>query len=160
MEVPRAHPLVVPPVEMFGKVVREVFLARVPSYIDIFSCDLVCDPEETHLHGARTLFFDTVIGDAGGCFVIAVHWCRRLGMAQFFKDEPHNFSFLAVQEEGAEFGLRGRGDHEFEDTTKNHDCPIEGDRLVAGRVGTKEKLAGDAATSVGFRQVGCVGVNI
>ena len=51
MEVPRAYFLMMSTFEMFCKVSGEVFLARVPSDIEIPQGDLVCDAKETHFHG-------------------------------------------------------------------------------------------------------------
>lgn len=51
MEIPRAYCLVVSCFKVFCEVVGKVFLARVPSDIEIPQGDLVCDAKETHFHG-------------------------------------------------------------------------------------------------------------
>ena len=51
VEIPRAYCLVVSCFKVFCEVVGKVFLARVPSDIEIPQGDLVCDAKETHFHG-------------------------------------------------------------------------------------------------------------
>jgi hypothetical protein len=62
-------------VEVLGEVIGQVFLSWVPVYFEELAFHLVTDPKETHLHGSRSLFLDGVICNAGGGFVIAMHWC-------------------------------------------------------------------------------------
>jgi len=42
------------------------------------------------------LAFDGVVRDANGCGVVAMDWCFRLRMSQFFERHAENHSFFAI----------------------------------------------------------------
>ena len=86
MEVPRTYLLVVLTIEMFSKIIGQIFLAWVPFHVEVLHFALVCYPEESHLHGTGALLFHTVVGDASGSDIVEVHRGWRLGMAKFFED--------------------------------------------------------------------------
>ena len=69
---------------VFGDVVAKVFGTWVPKDTHVFVGDLVDDPKIAHFHGAGSLAFDSVIGDANGGGVVTVNGRGRLGMAHFF----------------------------------------------------------------------------
>ena len=50
MDIPWAHSLVVCWVEVFGEVIREIFIPGVPLDVELLVCDLVGDPEELHFY--------------------------------------------------------------------------------------------------------------
>lgn len=81
MEVDWSNLLVMSAVVVFGGVVAEIFLSRVPSDTKFFIFYLITDVEIAHFHGARALLFDRAIGDAGGCGVITMNGGRRLWMS-------------------------------------------------------------------------------
>ena len=87
MEIPRSDRLVVFCIEMFGKVVCEVFLPWVPGYIEVTDFYLVRNPEETHFHGAGSLSFDCIVRDGNSSVVVAVYRSRWLWMSQFLENE-------------------------------------------------------------------------
>ena len=81
VEVPRSYLLVMTTVEIFGEVVNNIFLTRMPLNVKISLIDLVCGPEKLHLHGSRALILDGVICYAYCCEIVTVYWCRWLCMS-------------------------------------------------------------------------------
>jgi hypothetical protein len=68
-------------IEVFGEVVRYVFLAGVPIDFEELPFYLVTNPEEVDLHCLGSLFLDGVVGNALGGLVVAVYWCGWLLVA-------------------------------------------------------------------------------
>jgi hypothetical protein len=104
-------------------------LAGVPLYIEKLPFDLVADPKESHLHGSGALFFHCVVGNACGCFVVAVDWRRWLFVAEFCEDESENDAFFDVHEQGTQFGFGCGCDYNFEDSAERENGTIERDRF-------------------------------
>ena len=73
LEVQWAYLLVMPTVEMLGEIVSNILLARMPLNVKIYLLDLVCGPEESHLHGLRALLLDGVICYANSCEIVTVY---------------------------------------------------------------------------------------
>ena len=86
MEIPRANFLMVLCVEVLGEIIGQVLLTGVPPKIEEHTLTLVCDPEKSHLHAARSLLLDRVVGNASGCLVVAVNGCWRLLVSQLFSN--------------------------------------------------------------------------
>ena len=96
-------------------VVSKILLPGVPfNFVDIL-CFLVTNPKISHFHRSRSLSLDSVVCDANGGGIVAMHRCSRLGMPQFFEGESKNYTFFAIEEESAEFCLGRRGHNEAED---------------------------------------------
>ena len=85
MKVVGADCLMMFGIEMLCKIVRKIFFSWVPCDIEVVPSDLVGHPEEVLFHSSRTLFFDCVIGDGGGCAVVTMDWRGGLFMPQFLK---------------------------------------------------------------------------
>ena len=81
LEVPRSYLLVMPTVEMIGEIFSKILLARMPLNVKISLLDLVCGPEESHLHESRALLLDGVISYANCCEIVTVYWCWWLYMS-------------------------------------------------------------------------------
>ena len=81
LEVQWAYLLVMPTVEMIGEIVSKILLARMPLNVKTSLLDLVCGPEESHLHGSRALLVDGVVCYANGCEIVTVYWCWWLYMS-------------------------------------------------------------------------------
>ena len=75
-------------VKMLREVVCQIFLSGMPCDIEVSNFHLICDPKEILFHGARALFFDSVVCDGNCGGVVAMHWCRGLFVPDFFKGEP------------------------------------------------------------------------
>ena len=84
MEVPHANFSIVLCVEVLGEIIGQVLLTGVPPKIKEHALTLVCDPEKSHLHAARPLFLDCVVGNASGCLVVAVDGRGGLLVPQLF----------------------------------------------------------------------------
>jgi hypothetical protein len=76
-----------PCIKVFSEVIGKIFLARVPANVEMVSVDLVGNPEESHFHGSRPLFFDRVIGDTRGGLVVTMCRCGWLRMTEFLEYE-------------------------------------------------------------------------
>ena len=92
---------------MLGNVVAEVFLSWVPLYVELSLFDLVNDPEVAHVHCAGALFFDGVVGDAGGCCIVDVYGRRWLRVSHFVKGKAHDFALFRVEKERRQFRFGG-----------------------------------------------------
>jgi hypothetical protein len=73
--------------KVFSEVIGKIFLAGLPTHLEMASVDLVGDPEEPHFHGSRPLFFDGVIGDTRGGLVVTMCRCGWLRMTEFLEYE-------------------------------------------------------------------------
>jgi hypothetical protein len=80
--VPRAHGFVVRPVMVFAMIIGQIFLAGMPTDINVSRSYLIHDPKETHFHRARALFLYRIIRNAGGSGIVTVHGCWGLWMAE------------------------------------------------------------------------------
>ena len=69
-----------------------------PFDIEMFLVYLISDLDVSHFHGVRTMFFDSVICNACGCFSVSVYGGGRLQLSDFFKDEPEDLSFFGIHE--------------------------------------------------------------
>ena len=67
-----ANSLVMFGLEMFCKIVCQIFFSWLPCDIEVVLGYLVGDPEEVLFHSSRPLFFDSVIGNGGGRAVVDV----------------------------------------------------------------------------------------
>ena len=67
LKVPWAYLLVMTTVEMLGEIVSKILLARMSLNVKISLLDLVCGPEESHIHGSIALLLDGVHCYANGC---------------------------------------------------------------------------------------------
>ena len=85
MDIPRAYMLMVTGFVVLAEVVSKVFLPRVPLYVVVIQGDLICHPEKSHLHRARAVLLDCVVGNAGGSVVIAVDGGGGLVVAHFLQ---------------------------------------------------------------------------
>ena len=89
-------------------------------------------------------------------------------MAHFFERNADGYTVLAIEEHAAGLGFGRGGDDDFEDGAVGVYGTVERGRCVCGeelavgigRAGTEEEVAGDAAASVAFREVGSVGMNV
>ena len=61
VEVPRSYLLVMTTIKMFGELVSNIFLTRMPLHVKISLLDLVCGAKKSHFHGPRALLLDGVI---------------------------------------------------------------------------------------------------
>ena len=100
MQVPWTHYEVMNANVVLALIISHILLSWVPLNEVVSLIHLVCHPEIPHLHEARSLSFDGVVGYTDCCFVVAVHWCGRLWVAKFLEDEAEDFSFFAIEEEG------------------------------------------------------------
>jgi hypothetical protein len=77
-------------------IVCKIFLPGVPFNFVGILCHFVTYLKISHLHQSRLLPFDGVICNADSGGIIAMDWCLRLGMAQFFQGELKNNPFFAI----------------------------------------------------------------
>ena len=111
MLVERAHTIVMGTVVKFCLVVAQIFLAWMMADGENLLCLLTKQPKISHVHSTRTLSLDAAMNDAHCGGVVAVDGGGRLRMPHFLESKSHNFCFLRIEEEGAEFGFGGgRGD--------------------------------------------------
>ena len=88
-------------IKVLCKIVSKIFFSWLPRDIEVVSGNLVGHPEEVLFHSSRSLFFDRVVGNGGGCAVVAMYWRGWLFMPQFFKREAKDGCVLAVVKECA-----------------------------------------------------------
>jgi hypothetical protein len=77
-------------------IVCKIFFPRVPFNFVGILCHFVTYPKISHLRRSQSLLFDGVTCDANSGGIIAMDWCLRLGMAQFFQGESKNNPFFAI----------------------------------------------------------------
>ena len=73
---------------MLALVISQVLLAWVPAEYAHILCHLVTYPEEALFHQLRMLSFNSVIGDAHRCGIIAMHRCFGLLVLHGFNSLP------------------------------------------------------------------------
>ena len=81
---------------MLGVIVTQVLEAGMPMDTELLAGNLISNPEVAHFHGARSLAFDSVVGNAGGGCVVTVDCGRWLGVTEFVKDEPNYTALFGV----------------------------------------------------------------
>ena len=81
---------------MFGVIVTHVFKAGMSMDGKLFACNLISNPEVTHLHGSRSLAFDGIVGNASCGGVVAVNGSGWLGVAEFLQNEPNDTTLFGV----------------------------------------------------------------
>jgi hypothetical protein len=96
---------------VFRDVVSKVFGPGVPDDTHVVMVHLVHDPKVAHFHGAGSLLFYGVVGDANGSGVVTMDGGGRLQVAHFFKDDADDLDFLGIEEEGPEFAMCLRTAH-------------------------------------------------
>ena len=129
MKVYRAHLDVVCCVVMLGVVVCKVGVSRGPFNGELPLVNSVWDPVETHVHSLGPLEFVVTVGKSTGSGIVGGDFGgTRLLMAKLLQDVSDENSFLAIVEEGAHFGLRGRS-HNI-----SHDAGLD----VDGTIGSGE----------------------
>ncbi len=99
---------------MLALIISKIFLARVPFNIICILGNIVAYPEISHFHGTQTLAFNRIICYTNGCITVAVDLRFWLQMPKFFQREAENFTFFAIKEGGAKFGLGGQSDNKTE----------------------------------------------
>ena len=99
------------PVKEFSLVVALIFLSWVMPDSKNLLCLVTQQPKISHVRGTRTLLLHAAVNDAHCGGVVAVDGGGRLRMPHFLEGKLHNFCFLRVGGEGAEFSFGGgRGD--------------------------------------------------
>ncbi len=71
--------------KVLGEVTFQVFLSWVPTHQVLFSFDLVRDPEKSHFHAVRALFFHSVFCNAHGGAVVDMDWGGGLWVSHLFQ---------------------------------------------------------------------------
>ena len=74
---------------------------------EVFLCDTILYPEESHVHGFRFLLPDGRVDDARRRRVVCLEWCARLRVSHLGQACSDRFRDLSIVEEGSEFCLRG-----------------------------------------------------
>ncbi len=70
---------------VFCDVLCKIFLSWCPYYKELLLFDTVKYPEIAHINCVVFLFFERVICDSTGSFVVSVNWCWGLGAAKIFQ---------------------------------------------------------------------------
>ena len=81
---------------VFGVIIAHVFKVGMPMDSKLFACNLIGNPEVTHLHGTGALAFYGVVGNAGCGGVVAVDLSRGLRMAEFMENESNDAPFFGI----------------------------------------------------------------
>ena len=92
---------------MLREVVREVFGAWSPNYLELSLSGAVSQPVKLHGDCFGVALFDGVIEDAFGAFVVSSDHCGRLVVSEFDERLLDGAGILGVHEGGRHFGLCG-----------------------------------------------------
>jgi hypothetical protein len=85
--------------------VSTIGLAFFPKDMKLTLTHAIANPVKTHIDCFRSFLFDCVGGDSAGFVVVGDHRCGWLRMPHFFEGDTERTRFLAIVEQGAEFGL-------------------------------------------------------
>jgi hypothetical protein len=80
VEIDRLDLCVMACVVMFGRIVSQIFVSRVPADVEFAIFYLVADVKIAHFHRARALPIYGTVGNACCSDVVAVNWCWWLGV--------------------------------------------------------------------------------
>jgi hypothetical protein len=105
VEVNWVHCSVVHWGEVLHKIVREVFGAWSPNYLELSLTGAVSEPVKSHVDGFGVALFDGVIEDSFSAFVVSSNHCGRLIVSQFDERLSDWASILCDHEGGCHFGL-------------------------------------------------------
>jgi hypothetical protein len=119
---------------MFSKTICLVQDAYFPMDAELLLAHAVVDPAKTHVDRFGPFLFESVVGDAGGSAVVGLQGLWRLGMSEFFEDDPDGAGLFAVVEEGWELSFGGAREDFAHDLAQNADGAI-GRWQRIGRVG-------------------------
>ena len=90
---------------MLREIIREIFGAWSPNYLELPLTCAVSQPVKSHVDRFGAALFDGVVEDAFGAFVVRADHCGRLGVAQFDERLSDGAGILGVHESGRHFGL-------------------------------------------------------
>ena len=120
---------------MFGEVVGEIVGAAAPVDDELALADAVADPVETHVDGLGAALFDGVVYDPGGAVVVYLKGSGGLRMAHVVEGSAEHDALFGIEEGGAEFSFRRRGENNPHDGAESVDGAVLGgqDGVGSGR---------------------------
>ena len=122
-----------------------IIWARHPIVAKLKLLDAIAQPVETHVHGFHAARGNGVVDHAKCRRVVGLDGRRGLGIAHLDESMTGWDRFTAINSEGAELGLGGRGHDGFDDLCNGEDGAVVGG--VGGIVG-HEKMSAGAAPGV------------
>ena len=133
---------------MLGEVISAIGRAFAPIDLELALANAIANPIEAHVDDFGPLLLDGVGGDTAGSVIVGGHGSGRLWMAHFFEGNAEGTCFLAIMEQGAEFGFGSAGQDFTHDVAENMDGAVG----LVGAVGLgglagQEKVAGSARAS-------------
>jgi hypothetical protein len=143
---------------VFSKIVCNIFDAWCPVDAEVSLFDTVAYPLKAHVNRFGPHLFHSSVHDAAGSRVVCFHWGGWLGMPHFIKRGTDDGGFLGVEVQGANFGFGGGGHDTFEDFGDIENGPVNYSGFA--REVAKIVVAAGSAASFGFRDIGCVAVNV
>ena len=109
---------------MLREVVREVFGAWSPNYLELSLSGTVSQPVKLHVDCFGAALFDGVVEDAFGTFVVSSDHCGRLVVSEFDERLSDGAGILGIHEAGCYFGLCSGGNHRSDHRAKHVDWSI------------------------------------
>jgi hypothetical protein len=138
---------------VFTLVVREVFLAGVPTELVHPLGHFVTDPKEPHFHRARALAFDGIIGNAHGRGIITMHWGLWLGVAHVGQGEAKNNAGLAIVVQCPQLSLCSRCNDESKDSRADMEGPIKPNGVTIAWLPPHEEVSTCAAACLSLGKI-------
>ena len=105
MEANWAHCFVVRGGEVLREIVREIFGAWSPNYLELSLSGAVSQPVKSHVDCFGAALFDGVVEDSFGALVVSLKHCGRLRVAQFDGGLSDRAAVLGIHESCSHFGL-------------------------------------------------------
>ena len=92
---------------MLREIIREIFGAWSPNYLELPLTCAVSQPVKTHVNRFGAALFDGVVEDPFSAFVVGLKHGGRLRVAQFDEGLSDRAAVLGIHESGSHFGLGG-----------------------------------------------------
>ena len=109
---------------VLGEIIAQVFGSGFPENVKVFLDNAITYPVISHVNSTRALSANCVVHYAIGSGVVGCDRSGGLWESHFGKRSADDFAFFGVDEEGTDFGFRGRGGNVLEDSGGVEDCTI------------------------------------
>jgi hypothetical protein len=91
---------------MFGKIIRQIKLARPPINMKLPLAHTVPNTIKTHINGARALLAQIGVGNPAYRRIIRLDWGSGLGILHLLQNSSQYHCCFSIVEQGTDFCLR------------------------------------------------------
>jgi hypothetical protein len=119
----------------FGEEVGQVVFAWSPGNNKLLSGDAVSDPMVLHFDAFCSFWFNGVIRNTFGTFVVGKNVCGRLWVSEVFENLSKTCTVLSSQEAGDVFGFAHGGHDSGDDCGHDVDGAVYFGRVVVPEIG-------------------------